>query len=319
MNIGDGTESGASRLGEKLYAALFGGLSAEETEQPKWLLSLDDALFQLPFAALVVTQKGGERRSGTMEYLVERHSVQVVPGALHFNAERSGAKGAGDGGARWFLGVGDPIYNLADARWKAARFSSWFLNSKSNGQLNRLVGSGSEVESCARSWAGGSTVLTGARADRATFLNLAERGPSVIHLATHVVASATRQDEALAFGLGRAGTVETLRMPQIAAMHVPGAVVAMTGCESGGGDVQPGTGLLGLTRAWQEAGAQSVIATLWPVSDTSSGLFASFYRHLQTAPAAEALRSSQLEMLRSNSKLRSPDYWAAFQVTGDRK
>jgi CHAT domain-containing protein len=97
---------------------------------------------------------------------------------------------------------------------------------------------------------------------------------------------------------------------------VAGAVVAMTGCASGGGDIRAGAGLLGLTRAWQLAGARAVVATAWPVEDTAGELFGAFYRHLRSAPAPEALRRSQLEMLRSGTWRSAPGYWAAYQVTG---
>jgi CHAT domain-containing protein len=99
-------------------------------------------------------------------------------------------------------------------------------------------------------------------------------------------------------------------------LDVPGAVVAMTGCESGEGDIRAGAGLLGLTRAWQMAGARAVIATAWPVSDTNGELFAAFYRYLRNASPAEALRRSQVEMIHSGTWRSAPAYWASYQVTG---
>jgi CHAT domain-containing protein len=90
----------------------------------------------------------------------------------------------------------------------------------------------------------------------------------------------------------------------------------MTGCESGEGEIQAGAGLLGLTRAWQMAGARAVIATGWPVSDTNGELFAAFYRHLRDVPPAEALRRSQVEMIYSGTWRSAPGYWASYQVSG---
>jgi CHAT domain-containing protein len=99
-------------------------------------------------------------------------------------------------------------------------------------------------------------------------------------------------------------------------LHVPGAVVVMTGCESGSGQALAGAGLIGLTRAWQVAGASAVVSTLWPVKDSSEGLFPGFYRRLRSLPAAEALRQSQVEMIRSGTWRAQPRYWAAYQLTG---
>ena len=95
----------AVELGEKLYDELFGQLEQEAAAKPSWLLSLEGTLFEAPFAALVTEQKGGK-----VSYLVSKHSVQTIPGALLLSKRP-------DAGTGWFLGVGDPIYNAADPRW----------------------------------------------------------------------------------------------------------------------------------------------------------------------------------------------------------
>ena len=71
-------------------------------------------------------------------------------------------------------------------------------------------------------------------------------------------------------------------------LRVPGALVVMTGCATGTGDVRVGAGLLGLTRAWMMAGARAVVATNWPVPDIDGDLIPDFYRHLQFNSAADA-------------------------------
>src|SRR4029077_15058503 len=70
-----------ARRGQHLYQELFGQLSLRETEKPAWLLSLDGTLFDIPFAALVTEQQGGNT-----VYLVDKHSLQTVPGALLLSA-----------------------------------------------------------------------------------------------------------------------------------------------------------------------------------------------------------------------------------------
>jgi CHAT domain-containing protein len=64
------------------------------------------------------------------------------------------------------------------------------------------------------------------------------------------------------------------------------------------------------------AGARAVVATNWPVPDADGDLIPAFYRHLQTASAAEALRRGQVELIHSGTWQASPSYWGAFQVTG---
>ena len=83
-----------------------------------------------------------------------------------------------------------------------------------------------------------------------------------------------------------------------------------------------GEGLIGLTRAFHFAGAQSVISSLWRVDDRSTAtLMAAFYRHLGDGlEVSDAMRAAQLELL-SAAKGESPSYehpyfWASFQVYG---
>jgi CHAT domain-containing protein len=301
--------------GAAIYTRLFGALEPAAAAKKTWLLSVDDALFDLPFGAL--SEKSGDR----VKYLVETHALQVIPGALRLS--RGGEKPRAGG---WFLGVGDPIYNPADPRltdrMKAASkpvFRGWLAQATSIGMdpLGRLVGSGPEVEWSARSWNGGATILTGAEASRARFVELAARSPSIIHLATHVLAPPGRRDQAMiAFGGDRAGEPEFLSAAEVATMHVPGALVVLSGCETGAGSVRPGTGLLGLTRAWQMAGASAVVATAWPVADSTGAIFSSFYRNLRDTGPAEALERSQIEMIRSGTWRAQPAYWAAYQLSG---
>ena len=48
----------------------------------------------------------------------------------------------------------------------------------------------------------------------------------------------------------------------------------------------PATGLMGITRACQAAGASAVVASLWPTPDDAGALFLAFYGHLRAAAAA---------------------------------
>jgi len=298
--------------GRQLYQLLFGKLSPGEVNKPAWLLSLDGALFDVPFAALVT-----EQQDGNSVYLVEKHSLQTVPGALLLSAsQNAGIHGGVKRGE--FLGIGDPVYNQVDPRWQG-RMS----RSPAAGQLERLVGSREEVESSAATFiegGGTATILQGADASRSGFLRGLEARPAVIHLATHVVfPTSSREQGLIAFGLGKspaAAGPEFITTSEIAGLRVPGALVVMTGCATGIGEAHVGAGLMGLTRAWLMAGASTVISTAWPVEDSSGGIFARFYYHLRNHSAAEALQLSQREVAHSRAGRLAPASWASYQVTG---
>jgi CHAT domain-containing protein len=317
----------AVRQGRQLYQQLFGQLKPQEIQKPAWLLSLDGALFNVPFAALVAGQ------GANPVYLVDTHTLQTVSGALLLNAASDSASSGRRRGGE-FLGVGDPIYNQVDPRWRGP-----VSDRSPTGQLQRLVGSRIEVESSANAWqagGGAAVVLQGPEAKREAFLRRLERQPAVIHLATHVLfPTANREQGLIAFSLGdpRAGDSrnagstnvgspaiaaepEFLTTSEIAGLRVPGALVVMTGCATGSGEAQAGAGLLGLTRAWLMAGASTVISTTWPVEDNSGGIFARFYFYLRDHSAAEALQLSQREAAHSRTGRQGPESWASYQVTG---
>ena len=309
-------QSAGEKLGADLYQRLFGSLDPADAAKTSWLLSLDGALFDLPFPALV---SGFE--NGRPVYAAERHSSQVVPGALFLTEDRASPGG--------YLGVGDPVYNSADPRGASdSRWMDWLprlpVASEENlGQLNRLVSSAREVRRSSESWQAATDIprpvqiLEGTAAHRDAFLQALTAAPSTIHLATHVLTSATRPEQAfLAFSLDASGSPGLLSTSEIGMLHVPGALIVMTGCATGTGDARVGAGLLGLTRAWMMAGARAVVATNWPVPDADGDLIPSFYRHLRSYSAAEALRRSQVELIHSGTWQASPSYWAAFQVTG---
>lgn len=109
-------------------------------------------------------------------------------------------------------------------------------------------------------------------------------------------------------------------------------LVVLSACETGLGESAGGEGLLGLQRAFQVAGAKTVVASLWKVDDTATvELMTHFYRNLweQRLPPLEALRQAQLALLNraaapstqhapNTARPRTPPrLWAAWVLSGD--
>jgi CHAT domain-containing protein len=95
-------------------------------------------------------------------------------------------------------------------------------------------------------------------------------------------------------------------------------LVVLSACDTGVGEVRNGEGVYGLRRAFVLAGAESLVMSLWPVSDyTTRQLMSHYYQNLkQGLGRGDALRLVQLEMLRRDPKLH-PFYWANFIQSGD--
>ena len=95
-------------------------------------------------------------------------------------------------------------------------------------------------------------------------------------------------------------------------------LVVLSACDTGIGDVRNGEGVYGLRRAFFLAGAESLVMSLWPVSDyTTRELMTGYYRNLkQGIGRGSALRQVQLDMLKRNPHLH-PFYWANFIQSGE--
>ncbi|MEO5333365.1 MAG: tetratricopeptide repeat protein [Magnetococcus sp. YQC-5] len=94
-------------------------------------------------------------------------------------------------------------------------------------------------------------------------------------------------------------------------------LAVLSACETGLGEIHEGEGVYGLRRAFQEAGAQSVISSLWEVSDAGTqALMTNLYSRLGEGMSAhQALRESQLDLLESN-EWNHPYIWSAFMMVG---
>ncbi len=262
----------ATRASAALYSTLFGKLALRFQRKQRWLIALDDSLFAAPLATLVTHQ--GKRPV----YLVESHVTQVIPGIAWW-LEAANRKSPAL--APLFVGIGDPVYNAADPRLRTAEKRVSPMQLQAAGLvLPRLAASGPELDACARAWNGESTLLKGTDASRRNLEEQLRRSPAVVHFATHFLESFGHPaDGVIALSMTRSGDSQILPPEEIADWRIRAGLIVLSGCQSAGGDVRPGTGLLGLVRAWLAAGADDVVASRWPVPDENSALFGALYRN----------------------------------------
>jgi CHAT domain-containing protein/tetratricopeptide (TPR) repeat protein len=109
---------------------------------------------------------------------------------------------------------------------------------------------------------------------------------------------------------------------EIAMMSLQGTdLVVLSACGSGLGAVSSGEGVYGLRRAFQSAGARSIISTLSVVPDTESrDLMRRFYEGLKSRKGKlDALHAAQLQLIgerRRKEKAAHPFFWASFVLSG---
>ncbi|NJM54961.1 MAG: CHAT domain-containing protein [Verrucomicrobiae bacterium] len=94
-------------------------------------------------------------------------------------------------------------------------------------------------------------------------------------------------------------------------------LVILSACDSGSGEVKIGEGVMSLRRAFRIAGAETVLASHWPVSDEATRqLMTEFIRRWRGGESRlEAWRGAQLALLKSD-KFSDPYFWSAFTLTG---
>ena len=191
-----------------------------------------------------------------------------------------------------------------------------------------------------------ATVLTGKQVTEAAIKQVA--APSILHIATHgffledssgttddVTRSATPQpttapqtrNPLLRSGLALSGANlhqsggdnGILTALQASGLDLWGTrLVTLSACDTGIGEVRDGEGVYGLRRAFFLAGTQSLVMSLWPVSDAvTREMMVDYYTGLKHGLGrGEALRQAELAMLKRKGR-QHPFYWASFIESGE--
>jgi CHAT domain-containing protein/tetratricopeptide (TPR) repeat protein len=189
-----------------------------------------------------------------------------------------------------------------------------------------------------------ATVLTGKNVTEAAIKRV--EAPDILHIATHgffLEDSGSGQSDSarsakspsnmapenplLRSGLALSGANEhksgddtgILTALQASGLDLWGTkLVTLSACDTGIGEVRNGEGVYGLRRAFFLAGTQSLVMSLWPVSDAvTREMMVDYYTGLKHGLGrGEALRQAELAMLKRKGR-QHPFYWASFIESGE--
>jgi CHAT domain-containing protein len=164
---------------------------------------------------------------------------------------------------------------------------------------------------------GGSVRRLGEDASEAWLKSTPLKRFGVLHFATHAVTDELNPDRSgVLLAPGARNQDGLLQIREIVDLDLRGRVVVLSACSSNTGAVLRGEGVMSLARAFFQAGAHTVVASLWRLrDDEAADFFARFYKHLghgrSVAAAAQAARK---DLIASGVPAAA---WAGIVVLGD--
>jgi CHAT domain-containing protein len=221
------------------------------------------------------------------KYLVQKYQIRILPSASVIEFLKK--KVANKAGNLLILGnpdLGDPEFDLPAAQEESLRLAKAVKGSK---------------------------VLL---RKQATETALKKYGSSFknIHFAMHGLFEA---EKPLSSGLFLAPDNENdgrLTVSELYDLDLNADLVTLSACETALGETKSGDDVIGFTRGFLYAGANSIVSSLWEVDDEATrDLMLRFYKELKSNNKARALQKAQLRVMK---KYPHPYYWAAFQLTG---
>ena len=296
------TDVQAKKSNPALAQELFNDLIApvrEYRDKHELIIVPDGQLNLLPFSALM--DHG--------EYALSKHTFSVSPSTtvLCLLRDRESAT------------LANPLQYVGVAAWTLASQGENLrgISFPAVKQLQPLPSSKKEVETIAHDFPASSTVLLGTDATETKFKALPLDQYRVLHLALHGYADLEYPDRsALVFAPEEGGRDDgLLEVREIRYLRLKARLVTLSACNTGVGPVGS-VDVADLGNAFIEAGAETVVSTLWELEDQSTTqLMTVFYQNLSAHHAkAEALREAQLGLLHGGLP---PYYWASFEVAGD--
>jgi CHAT domain-containing protein len=96
------------------------------------------------------------------------------------------------------------------------------------------------------------------------------------------------------------------------------SLVTLSACESGLGRTERGDEVMGFNRSFLNAGASSLVSSLWPVDDDSTEfLMTAMYTELSRGADLQlAMQKAQIAAMK-RPRFQHPFFWAPFVLIGD--
>ena len=326
--------------GKKLSDLLLGGILDLLPAGTSVTVVPDDSLALLPFEALPLNERGRVETDSNIphvsdcQFFGDRNPVSYYQSVTALTLARNHAKPAPSG--ERFLIVADPVLLTTDSRFRnngpenkavdrhlAAMYTNLLSGTAGTELSRRAALTGDLARNLKRLYGAESEVFTGMDANKKKLLT--EIAPELsqyrnILLATHGYFGKDLPgvvEPVLLLTLVPPGSDGYLRMSEVMGLRLNADLVALTACETGVGNRVSGEGMMGMGRAFQYAGARSVLMSLWAVSEKASVMLVEeFFRNLKEGKGRlEALTTARSAIRKAGFD--HPFYLAPFVLVGE--
>jgi tetratricopeptide (TPR) repeat protein len=331
---------------KQLSDLLLAGVLPEVKETDRLIIVPDGILGLLPFEALVLKQGQNLRDSvfvGDKYNLTYYQSAAVLALKRTLKEEPAG---------RPLFALGNPVFSEQDQRCRAsqpgekrasgagakpaaaaftalATSEAWGKTTRGSARGQELVypvlpETEKEVLALAGLWgvkAAPPDVLLNLEANETVLKKSPLQDYRYLHFATHADLPGKVQGIKEPFILlgqvgNQAGDNGFLTLSKVLGLKLKAQMVVLSACVTGRGKVMEGEGVANFARAFQHAGARSVVVSLWEVaSDAAVEYMTLFYGHLKEGKS----RLEALELARRAIKAKYPQpfFWAVFILHGE--
>ncbi len=295
----DSEAAGAARLYADLLEPALADLSSETT---RLVIIPDGPLHRVPFDVL--------RRGADGDPLASRFEITLAPSCSTWlrwsRAQRVDAPAP-------VLALADPTLTArpgGPAGYRAATLASGL-------SLGPLPRARQEARSVVSRLGGGSLLVVGGDATE-RFIKTAELNRfRMLHLAAHAVVDEPHPERsALLLAPGADDEDGLLQIREIVNLDLKGRLVILSSCSSASGTMVEGEGVMGLARAFFQAGAVAVVGSLWPLRDEeAAALVEDMSAHLAGgASISAALAAARRGRIKAGAPAAA---WAGLVVLGD--
>ena len=336
-----------ARHGGALYRELLAPLLTDAASEDLVIVP-SEAVLGLPFEALVVDVDPSSEGGDGLVYVLDQRNVTYAastpvlellsttgrpePGPVLVLADAVFSTGSSGGRYR---GWADLPGTREEALWLAAEVEAHGSDMEPEAIHDELLSLARESRSLSLSRDRFEMHL-GATATAERLRDGLERY-SVVHIASHAVADPQDWNKSgIVLSSSEAGDT-FLTLTDVVNLRLNADLAVLSACQTGTGGVQASEGVRSLGRAFQHAGARTVVASLWPVDDaaTQSVMRAFYAACLQEGSTiSSALREARLALRRAGqetpgvrrgrrvqeastrSTVGHPYYWASFVVSG---